>query len=1127
MFSSVFGVLNEDKSNWLATCLTKEWSNEKNGIEADNKTLQSTELPKIYTNLLNYFKNELQSGHRIFGPESSETRAIVRIFQDRGHKFVMLPELVAKMEKANLKLDSIQLPKTGCASDVIPTIDFRDIFALVGRENMSKIEFVITPIRRAKHAAVPIPTHDRRYCILAADALIQIMKNLIHAKKVFQISNKNDWKKVEAFVNKVTAYFNGDNVSVFFIEFNAFDEIKLECRDEFNKLNLPVTTSTIREVKNSTFGVDEVAQELKHLNLTNSFPNILNCAAMALEEVGSSRYDDSLQTSDMYAVVEHCQLICMLEKFPKLKSFLHSQKSCNRVLNSNCAECHLSINNKHTTWRTRTSFLRSDEISEYPYLSILDRVCFTTASALLFDRTYYRWMFGEKEISEHEEVVDNSKPTGVIPFVIIGEADRIFYRDLMTDFVQDKKVEHFANCLNKMMRRNRSNVFLRVLGRKCNDETPRLVLKDELLYILPFLLKQQKLWTKENAQKMQGLLTSVRMEISNQPFFCPAFEIDELKELFDSMNIDKNSIVLVHDHGFEERRGCTEEMHLDTHFPITRYFSGYGDVIDVPEALLYLLESFVCARDWTKSYDGASRSREIASAMRRCIITVMGDYAEKNNYLIELEYFKNETCQTFKSLCDRCDDGEDTFGLKRMKQENPEELISISSLIDCSLNIVDLERMYSDEDQGRVRTLVLPRWKVYVTLMAYSINNFLGRDHRDLKIELFKCLARRTPFKTCSGFVHLANLVLFPEFQDIGKPQQNFFDECWPRKTTNPRKPCCEDVLLEMWSNCGIQAGILEPSEKLISNVSNDVPTTLNRSKPKKIMRSKSPEVPEQVVEPKTQETFKEAAQQKKDAKKEKRRKKKEDKKLSKEQKSIDKESIEDEDPDVSEPVEPNTNEELEKVETDRFEKLQAEYKKREEVLKREYQAKLLEANIKLERMTKQYEEDRHNSSRRVKEMKQRVEWKNVEVNRRVDEVTRNMQRIVDAKEEEAKKMRSTIDELRKQTESQQDIIQKFERTMDENDDAAKLMQNEINRLTQQLRCNAQIIQNLQVQTRTPSSSSSHCRHEPTPSTSTPSTSSVRSSGNPTDINMTLFRLKSIVGIKKLRPRCMQTQYKN
>lgn len=60
---------------------------------------------------------------------------------------------------------------------------------------------------------------------------------------------------------------------------------------------------------------------------------------MVYEHVNRVKAERYLRTCDLFHAVEYCQLICIFNRIPKLKEFLHNQKGCERIPGLNCDDC--------------------------------------------------------------------------------------------------------------------------------------------------------------------------------------------------------------------------------------------------------------------------------------------------------------------------------------------------------------------------------------------------------------------------------------------------------------------------------------------------------------------------------------------------------------------------------------------------------------------------------------------------------------------------------------------------------------------------------------------------------------------------------------------------------------------
>lgn len=100
------------------------------------------------------------------------------------------------------------------------------------------------------------------------------------------------------------------------------------------KTKAKVTKST----KIDGFTAEDLKNELKHLGLTETFPEIEEHAEMIYQKIDKVKKERILRTCDLYDAIEQCQLICILNRIPNYKIFLHNQKGCERVPGL-CEDC--------------------------------------------------------------------------------------------------------------------------------------------------------------------------------------------------------------------------------------------------------------------------------------------------------------------------------------------------------------------------------------------------------------------------------------------------------------------------------------------------------------------------------------------------------------------------------------------------------------------------------------------------------------------------------------------------------------------------------------------------------------------------------------------------------------------
>ena len=75
----------------------------------------------------------------------------------------------------------------------------------------------------------------------------------------------------------------------------------------------------VRNAKKDGFTVENLRNELRHLNLTEMFPEIPEYAGIVYEWVDKMKKVEVLRTSDLFDAVEMCQLICIFRKFSTVR----------------------------------------------------------------------------------------------------------------------------------------------------------------------------------------------------------------------------------------------------------------------------------------------------------------------------------------------------------------------------------------------------------------------------------------------------------------------------------------------------------------------------------------------------------------------------------------------------------------------------------------------------------------------------------------------------------------------------------------------------------------------------------------------------------------------------------------
>ncbi|CAO4364071.1 unnamed protein product [Caenorhabditis nigoni] len=217
--------------------------------------------------------------------------------------------------------------------NTIHTISLEEVLQNFDTKN---IEFIRYPILRAKHRATPIPRptqeDSEEFCILAIDAFFEFFKELILGFKYFQKVDSN----LQDVLTVLQDVFELDCTTPYF----------LYCGEKEKKLgnvmcrlkNVPA--KDIRNAKSDGFTVQNLKNELAHLGLTTTFPEIQDYAEVVYSEVDKRKKESVLRTCDLFDAVEHCQLNCVIARLPTIKKFVHSQKGCHRVYGLKCVDCY-------------------------------------------------------------------------------------------------------------------------------------------------------------------------------------------------------------------------------------------------------------------------------------------------------------------------------------------------------------------------------------------------------------------------------------------------------------------------------------------------------------------------------------------------------------------------------------------------------------------------------------------------------------------------------------------------------------------------------------------------------------------------------------------------------------------
>ncbi|EFO96131.1 hypothetical protein CRE_22679 [Caenorhabditis remanei] len=281
--------------------------------------------------------------------DNTKSPIVVRLFEDGEPKFVMKSELLKAIDPNSNYMERVDYG--------YETIQMKEVFEKY-KDHVDRIEFIRTPILRTKHKAVPIRlVESEEFCVLAVDALFELLREIIFGIKLFQYVE--EWPL--SLFQQIHSVFDSNLNNQYFINLRVFNDLKKSINAAYSFPPSP-PPKDVRNAKKDGFTVQNLKNELKYLGLEKHFPEISNHAEIAHTEVMELKKERFLRTCDLFDAVEICQLRCIFNRVPEntyflnkvvilninfpinryifqLRIFLHHQKSCWRVLGLRCDYC--------------------------------------------------------------------------------------------------------------------------------------------------------------------------------------------------------------------------------------------------------------------------------------------------------------------------------------------------------------------------------------------------------------------------------------------------------------------------------------------------------------------------------------------------------------------------------------------------------------------------------------------------------------------------------------------------------------------------------------------------------------------------------------------------------------------
>ncbi|EFP13361.1 hypothetical protein CRE_11301 [Caenorhabditis remanei] len=276
----------------------------------------------------------------LLNPEGEPIKQVpvIRLFSIEKNHFVMVHELLKILEEHGVKpevSEKLALIPENLRNQKLSTITFRDALGVlkeVGDEHLKEMEFAKMKSNLLMFNQRPIPTHDGGYCILAVDALYELLMDIVVAKKVFHTFEERDWLVILEFFKSMESHFDVSRDDFYFMDLKKVETIKKEWEKVYNEhLKSPSSFPRLVIVRDKdTFTMNTLDKELKRLKLDTCFGNDGNLMQYAYP-IYLKLKEKSLSMSNLHLAIAQCQINALVRKVPKMLEFIKKQQACNRM----------------------------------------------------------------------------------------------------------------------------------------------------------------------------------------------------------------------------------------------------------------------------------------------------------------------------------------------------------------------------------------------------------------------------------------------------------------------------------------------------------------------------------------------------------------------------------------------------------------------------------------------------------------------------------------------------------------------------------------------------------------------------------------------------------------------------
>ncbi|KAF1762749.1 hypothetical protein GCK72_011011 [Caenorhabditis remanei] len=231
---------------------------------------------------------------------------------------------------------------------------------------------------------------------------------------------------------------------------------------------------------------------------------------------------------------------------------------------------------------------------------------------------------------------DDFEGRAVSKFYILNDLDRS----------REPPTEAFL-CLTNILRHfPDKKLYLRTLSPICNGIIDKRVVAEEVLEMLPLVLRQQKSRISYSDPRLFLLHQMHQPKPYRKYHIYSTMGMEELQLILEEFDVNKNLITLIDDKSFEQGQ---RRMHEDgeTEIPFVNY-SGEKSML-ISQAIRHVFHSLVYGVHWEK--DQCVKHENCLEQFRKMVLFVMREYAEfDENYLIAKDIVDGHI-QKLKSHC--------------------------------------------------------------------------------------------------------------------------------------------------------------------------------------------------------------------------------------------------------------------------------------------------------------------------------------------------------------------------------------------------------------------------------------------------------------------------------------------